>query len=568
MSTIIGKCRFGLFTFDFEKRKVMKTILPILLFTSFLLADTKTVAISYFDNTSGLEVYNPLSKGLADMLITDLSNVKSIQIVEREKLESLLKEIDLGEGKFIDPNTAQKLGKGLGAGYMLTGSYLIMGETMRIDARLVDVGTGEIAMAEEITGKKNTFFTLEKELANKLISTLKISISRTEKIALKRTTTKSFDAMMAYSNGLDMTDTGNLDEAQVYLEKALEYDEEFELAAYKLEEVLSLIQTALEVRKTGLPSELVNLINQLSTYDDKVCDDFAQKYQNMVYGSAEIPDSVGSFSYENNWMSLGFAEKPENYDVVILELGKKYYTIYQLLELLLSKDLKDSRCGSVNPNEAALSYFSMWCITIISYLDNYYYSQNKRIPDMYSQNGKKVIDKWDYKNLLIKYGTQYIQRFPYSDNVTNVAQTIQYCTEIGVQNDTLWAVQKWVNKHGVNYTQQQLMEIDTLDMGLREYEWFNETGTISSRRSLDSIIPQITYLKNLKVLDLSMNDIRTLPDEIKQMKHLDSIDLRNNPYEDIESLKKSLPNTKIHHVDFTEEERMRIWMIKTQFRRN
>ena len=99
----------------------------LLLFSSFLFADTKTVAISYFDNTSGLEQYNPLSKGLADMLITDLSNVKSIQIVEREKLESLLKEIDLGEGKFIDPNTAQKLGKGLGAGYMLTGSYLIMG---------------------------------------------------------------------------------------------------------------------------------------------------------------------------------------------------------------------------------------------------------------------------------------------------------------------------------------------------------------------------------------------------------------------------------------------------------
>ena len=73
-----------------------KCILFLLSF-SVLLADTKTVAISYFDNTSGLEQYNPLSKGLADMLITDLSNVKSIQIVEREKLENLLKEIDLGD---------------------------------------------------------------------------------------------------------------------------------------------------------------------------------------------------------------------------------------------------------------------------------------------------------------------------------------------------------------------------------------------------------------------------------------------------------------------------------------
>ena len=71
----------------------MKILLQILFFISFMMADTQTIAISYFDNTSGLEEYNPLAKGLVDMLITDLSNVKSIQIVEREKLGSLLKEI-------------------------------------------------------------------------------------------------------------------------------------------------------------------------------------------------------------------------------------------------------------------------------------------------------------------------------------------------------------------------------------------------------------------------------------------------------------------------------------------
>ena len=126
--------------------------LLVLLFAtcSSLLAETKTIAISYFDNTSGLEQYNPLSKGLADMLITDLSNVKSIQIVEREKLENLLKEIDLGEGNFIDPNTAQKLGKGLGADYILTGAFLSIDPMMRIDARIMEVATGKIIGAEEM----------------------------------------------------------------------------------------------------------------------------------------------------------------------------------------------------------------------------------------------------------------------------------------------------------------------------------------------------------------------------------------------------------------------------------
>jgi curli biogenesis system outer membrane secretion channel CsgG len=60
----------------------MVRLFSILCILSISSADTKTVAIS---------------KGLADMLITDISNVKSLKIVEREKLESLLKEIGLDE---------------------------------------------------------------------------------------------------------------------------------------------------------------------------------------------------------------------------------------------------------------------------------------------------------------------------------------------------------------------------------------------------------------------------------------------------------------------------------------
>ena len=72
-----------------------------MLIFSIALADTKTLAISYFDNTSGTKEYDPLSKGFADMLITDLSNVNSLKIVEREKLESLLIEIELAGIDFL-----------------------------------------------------------------------------------------------------------------------------------------------------------------------------------------------------------------------------------------------------------------------------------------------------------------------------------------------------------------------------------------------------------------------------------------------------------------------------------
>jgi TolB-like protein len=95
----------------------------ILLLISMLVVcyvNAKTIAISYFDNSSGDAKYNALSKGIADMLITDLSKIKGVTIVEREKLEKLIQEIKLGQSKYFDPSTAQKLGKGLGAQNILT----------------------------------------------------------------------------------------------------------------------------------------------------------------------------------------------------------------------------------------------------------------------------------------------------------------------------------------------------------------------------------------------------------------------------------------------------------------
>src|SRR5665647_2880155 len=103
-----------------------KLALFILLFAFVSATKAKTIAISYFDNSSGDAKYNALSKGIADMLITDLSKVKGITIVEREKLEKLIGEIKLGQSKYFDPATAQKLGKGLGAQNILTGSFYLL----------------------------------------------------------------------------------------------------------------------------------------------------------------------------------------------------------------------------------------------------------------------------------------------------------------------------------------------------------------------------------------------------------------------------------------------------------
>ena len=140
-------------------------------------------------------------------------------------MDSLLKEIELGDGKFIDPNTAQKLGKGLGASYMLTGSFLIMGETMRIDARLVDVGTAEIIMAQEITGNNSEFFLLEKELANLIIARLGNTNTRLFPNNLEKNV--NIKSVNEFSKIIDQYDKGDIQEADKMLNQLLSEDESF-----------------------------------------------------------------------------------------------------------------------------------------------------------------------------------------------------------------------------------------------------------------------------------------------------------------------------------------------------
>ena len=87
-------------------------------------ANAKRIAIIYFDNSSDDKKLDQLKKGLADMLISDLSKVSMLDVVERAKLEEILKEQNLNNSSKFDAKTATKIGKLLGAEHIMTGSFL------------------------------------------------------------------------------------------------------------------------------------------------------------------------------------------------------------------------------------------------------------------------------------------------------------------------------------------------------------------------------------------------------------------------------------------------------------
>ncbi|HEX6240411.1 MAG TPA: FlgO family outer membrane protein, partial [Polyangiales bacterium] len=189
-----------------------------------------SVAVSYFDNNTGKAELDPLAKGLTDMLITDLSQLSSLRIVERQKLNQVLDELKLSRSKFIDPKTAQRLGKGLAAQFILSGGYTLVGDALRIDARVFNVQTAAVLTSQRVEGSKDEFFALEKEIADLLIAALSVKLAPGERSKLRTNPTQSFDAWSAYARGLDAQDRGDAARARAEFEKALAADPNYRAA--------------------------------------------------------------------------------------------------------------------------------------------------------------------------------------------------------------------------------------------------------------------------------------------------------------------------------------------------
>ena len=195
--------------------------------------DENTVAISAFKNL-GSENLGPLGKGMAALLIHDLSQVPDLQVVERVKLQALLQEMNLGTSGLVDPKTAPKLGKLLKARHVTTGNLAdIEKENMQIASALIDAEQMDRIDTQEAQGALKQFYDLEKEIACEIIEDLGRDCSKMPG-AFGKIHTKSLVALTSFGVGLDYLDQEKYDEAREEFQKALDEDPKFDLAEQAL----------------------------------------------------------------------------------------------------------------------------------------------------------------------------------------------------------------------------------------------------------------------------------------------------------------------------------------------
>jgi TolB-like protein len=211
-----------------------------------------TVAILYFDYDGSSEEMGFLRKGLTQMLVSDLSEVTEVDIVERVRLQDAIEELELNRTNKIDQSSASRIGKLLGARYLVMGGYFDISGTLRMDARVVEVETGKVVASLGKHGKAAEFIDLEQHLAGELARVLRLQIATGKPAQAGSTGTgkpdrpqprgkrprrpRSLDARQAaaYGRALDAVDRGDKDTAENILEDLVAKQPDFQIAALDL----------------------------------------------------------------------------------------------------------------------------------------------------------------------------------------------------------------------------------------------------------------------------------------------------------------------------------------------
>jgi tetratricopeptide (TPR) repeat protein len=199
-------------------------------------ASTKAVAVFPLLYQGNNPEYAALSKGLAEMLITDLSQVKSLEVVERLRVQALFDEMALGQSGLVDETAAAKFGSLIRAGKIVRGAYTVLNEQqLRVDMAFWDVQKQQFPHPASRDDLLQNLFQLEKALVFQMIDDMGIELTPAERERIQRLPTQNLRAFIYYCLGLAQEDAGNYAQAARFYLRAAKLDPKFAWAVQKAE---------------------------------------------------------------------------------------------------------------------------------------------------------------------------------------------------------------------------------------------------------------------------------------------------------------------------------------------
>jgi TolB-like protein len=186
----------------------------------------------------------PFNRGLVAMITADLARVPALTVLERERIDTLLRELRLADSGLVDRRSLGPPAALLGAGTVVTGTLLnepgpggqggLDAGRYKINAAAFDMRDARIIATPEADGSQARFFVLQKQIVYGLLQGLGITDIPA---AVHQVHTRNWEAYRRFALGLQLLSQDRFQEAREAFSAALREDPAFALAASTLDEV-------------------------------------------------------------------------------------------------------------------------------------------------------------------------------------------------------------------------------------------------------------------------------------------------------------------------------------------
>jgi TolB-like protein len=197
-------------------------------------SDTATlngsIAVAPFINAGAPENLKPLSLGFAEMLSTDLAQVRRFTVVEQSQVCALAREMALSQTGLLDTAYGERLGRLTRAAWTITGSFSGTDSVISVTAGTFSPLGAVERKSHSAQGRLAELFNIEKDLVFALIKGMGIVLTDDERRGVETVPTESVLAYLAYCKGLEAESAGDFPGAASHYGDAVKHDPGFKKA--------------------------------------------------------------------------------------------------------------------------------------------------------------------------------------------------------------------------------------------------------------------------------------------------------------------------------------------------
>nr|MBP7901404.1 tetratricopeptide repeat protein [Spirochaetota bacterium] len=210
-------------------------IMFLMIFTSHISAKNMTILVHPFLNTGDVK-FSWISAGMTSSAISDLERIRDIVVISESDRSKVQDEIELAQTGLItvDDNSI-KVGEMLGANYIFTGNYFVVGNHIRVNVSLIDVSKGKTERSIKLDGRVEEIFDLQDRIVLALMAEtekipipdiMPVKISEEERKRIENKKKTSISAYELYSKAIEIWDK-NPNNAMNYFRLSLEIDPDY-----------------------------------------------------------------------------------------------------------------------------------------------------------------------------------------------------------------------------------------------------------------------------------------------------------------------------------------------------